>query len=125
MSDAEIFRRQIPTSTDPARLEREARMAEDKAMTVLERMAKAFYECADRECSYVGRFQIKSWDGGNPRTVFDGEFDIVAAMRAALQAARGLPNTVLSVAQATGMRPSEVDLAVTHWIDAILTEQSK
>lgn len=45
-------------------------------------------------------------------------------MRAALLAGRGISsgNLVLGVARQTGMRPSEVDLAVTHWIDAALKE---
>lgn len=41
MSDADKFRAGIPTSTDPARLEREARRIEEKGMTMLEKAARA------------------------------------------------------------------------------------
>lgn len=44
MSDAERWRAGIPWSTDPARLEREARRIEEKAMTMLEKAARAIFD---------------------------------------------------------------------------------
>lgn len=99
------------------------------AETVVEKMARTAYEVqpvqimkvdagggvADTDGTEV------HWDDLNP----DFRATLIAQMRAALVRARGLPssNAVLKVSRQTGMRPSEIDLAVTHWIDAVLEER--
>lgn len=48
MSDADKFRAGIPTSTDPARLEREARRIEEKGMTMNPSARQVLLDLADR-----------------------------------------------------------------------------
>lgn len=96
-------------------------------MTLIETMAKAAYDkhplmriTIEVSHSVVGWAPILWCD-----LCDDDRSRVIEAQRLALSAARGIAsaNLVLKVGRQTGMRPSEVDLAVTHWIDAALEEK--
>lgn len=119
MRDADRLRAQKAASTDPDRLEREARMAETKQMTVLKIMAKAAKERAKQPIYNVPELESVLvgclGDGWDP------------LLRAALTAIRGWPlaNIAIEVGKHIDMRPADVDLVLTAAIDTILAEKSK
>lgn len=112
MRDSDRLRAMKASSTDPDWLEREARMAEAKQMTVLEIMAKA------------ARLHMEdTWDEAGP----EEKRLYVESMRSTVRAIRGWPlaNIAIEVGKHIDMRPADVDLVLTAAIDAILAEKSK
>ncbi len=88
-------------------------------MTTIERMAKAAWIRVQEQVPAGNR--LTDWS----LVPDDAKKNFTDFARAALLGARGIPsaNAVLAAARATGMRPSQIDLAVTHWIDAVLGEK--